>query len=549
MSATVAADASARSTASGEGLLQAVRRRVRGVPTVVWLITALQFAFLLFYATLLPTWRAPDEPRHVDLVLHVAATHNYPRFDGLLMSSSVVNSLERVHFSSRSAHLLPDDVPPRADRPPFRALGDGPSTTLNHMPQHPPLYYVTLAAAWRAVDAITPGGPQSFDRDVWVLRALSALFVLPLPLVAWAIADRLKLHHRATIVAALVPLAIPELTHIGSAVNNDSLLILLGALTMLPCMRLAAGDLRVRVSLAAGALGGLALFTKGFGFVFVAAALLAAACGARWNNRTTALKSAAVVSGSAFVFGGWWWMRNLLVFHRLQPQYYPLPPPPPGFSADWGAWGRAFTPAMFRRFWGDFGWFDVALPTLVIVVASVVSAVLVVVAFVRAPRLVSGRERQVLMRQMLVLFVPCPILVAFVAVEAASTYSHYARMQFIQGRYVFSAVGGAAALLAVGVSTFGKRALRIAPLAMVGAVIVMQSVAILRILGFYWGPPNADLKDQIHALLVWSPWPSRFLAVLAVGGAVILGATISLLVRDAASRAREQRSDLLLAPR
>ena len=38
------------------------------VPRVVWLITALNLALLLLFATLLPTWRAPDEPQHVDLV-------------------------------------------------------------------------------------------------------------------------------------------------------------------------------------------------------------------------------------------------------------------------------------------------------------------------------------------------------------------------------------------------------------------------------------------------------------------------------------------------
>src|SRR5262245_5087753 len=158
-------------------------RGVHRVPGAVWCVTALQFVLLLFYATLLPTWRAPDEPRHVDLVRHVAESHSYPRFDGLLMNSGVVKSLQLVQFNSRSAHLLPHHVPARGRRPSFQSLDDGPSTTLNQMPQHPPLYYVTLAAAWRAVDAIAPGDLQSFDREVWVLRALSALFVVQLPLV------------------------------------------------------------------------------------------------------------------------------------------------------------------------------------------------------------------------------------------------------------------------------------------------------------------------------------------------------------------------------
>ena len=48
----------------------------------------------------------------------------------------------------------------------------------NQQPQHPPFYYVTLAAAWRLVRAAVPGDAlTSYDRQVWVLRALSALFL------------------------------------------------------------------------------------------------------------------------------------------------------------------------------------------------------------------------------------------------------------------------------------------------------------------------------------------------------------------------------------
>jgi small subunit ribosomal protein S36 len=520
-------------------------RGLRRVPNAVWLITALNLVLLLLYATLLPTWRAPDEPEHVDLVLHVAQTHSYPRYDGLLLSPAIINSLRIVHFNSQSAHLVPSEAIPRGHRPSFRSLDHGSSTEPNQIPQHPPLYYATLAAAWRAVDALVPGGIQSFDREVWVLRALSALFVLPLPLVAWAIAERLRLNRRAAIVAALVPLGIPELTHIGSAVNNDSLLALLGAVSMLPCLRLAAGDLRPRVAVAAGVLGGLALFTKGFGFVFVVTGLLAIVLGAGWKHRHAAMKAVVALSMSAFAFGGWWWLRNLLAFGHVQPSVQLLPAAR-GFSPDWASWIRIFFTAIFRRFWGDFGWFDVALPSLVIAAASTLSVALVIVAFLRAPRLVARRERRTLTNQMLVLLCPCVGLVLFVAVQAASSYKTFAAPAFIQGRYLFGGVAGVAVLMAVGVSTLGRRVVRAAPLLALGAAVTVQLVAVHQILGFYWGPPNGGLKDQLRSLSAWSPWPPPLLAGLAVAGAILLLLLLVAVVATAIERGTADAERTLL---
>ncbi len=94
--------------------------RGRRVPRVIWLIMALHLVLLVLFATLLPTWRAPDEPQHVDLVLHVADTYNYPAWNALRVHRGILNSLRVVRFSEGSKHLLEDEAPPRDSRESFR---------------------------------------------------------------------------------------------------------------------------------------------------------------------------------------------------------------------------------------------------------------------------------------------------------------------------------------------------------------------------------------------------------------------------------------------
>ncbi len=88
----------ARSNAADAEDDEAGKRRAR-VPRVVWIITALHLMLLLLFATLLPTWRAPDEAQHVDLVLHVADRYDYPAYNGLTVHRGILNSMNIVHFA------------------------------------------------------------------------------------------------------------------------------------------------------------------------------------------------------------------------------------------------------------------------------------------------------------------------------------------------------------------------------------------------------------------------------------------------------------------
>jgi small subunit ribosomal protein S36 len=507
---------------------------------VIWIITALHGALLLLFATVAPTWRSPDEPNHADLVLHVAQNYEYPRFDGLNVDAGVVESMREVYFSRRSRNLLAEEARARDDRPSFDALAQearpSSSERLNQMTQHPPLYYVTMAAAWRVVRAVVPfDALTSFDRQVWVLRVLSALLVLPLPLFAWMLARRLGLPPNAGIVAALIPLGIPQLTHIGSSVNSDAGVILLGALLLFPVLRLAAGDLAVRHSALAGLFAGLGLLTKGFAFAFVICALLGVAVGARLGGRRAALRAAVIVSGVAFVAGGWWWLRNILVFHKVSPKGRYLPRAE-GFTPDWERWTTVFFRAIFRRFWGHFGWYDVALPSAVWVTAAVACGILTILAFARGPRVVAPNDRRQFLGTLLVLFVPGLVLFGFIALQAMSSYRKLGNVAFVQGRYLFAMLIAGTLLVATGVATLGARALRVAPLATLLGVLVMQYAALARMLDFYWGAPDAGVADRVRALVEWSPWAPEFLALLVAFGVLMICVLLAALAKDAFGR-------------
>lgn len=83
-------------------------------------------------------------------------------------------------------------MPPREDRPSFDALGGAapdPSGPANQMVQHPPLAYWLDALVLRL-----PGvGTLAWDLQVWLLRLLGIVLVLPVPFLAWAATRRLLL--------------------------------------------------------------------------------------------------------------------------------------------------------------------------------------------------------------------------------------------------------------------------------------------------------------------------------------------------------------------
>jgi small subunit ribosomal protein S36 len=483
------------------------------IPRSVWLITVLFGLLLLLFSVLFPTYRGPDEPQHVDLILAVRHDLRYPEFDERFVSRPIVDSLRLVRFAGLSRNLTEQEAIPRSRRPSFSELGpDEPSDMPNQMPQHPPLYYALMGAVSAGVSSLVPGSESwSFDRVVALLRLLNVVLLLPLPLISFLVARRLQWTPHAAVGASVVPLAIPELTHIGSVVNNDNLLTLLIAVLTLLLVKAATGDSSTATAVWIGIIGGLALLTKGFALfvpLWVAAAYLLSPDRVRGRLVVRRLGLAIAVSA---VVGGWWWLRNIILFETVQPGLAQTVSPSPGFEPRPVWWAGAFVWRMVQRFWGWFGWFDVKMSTIAIVTATAVALVAIVVAFVRGGRPWSRAHLMLLL---------APVF-GIALIVAYGAYGVYRRGGHggIQGRYLFPGVVGLAVLIALGLThALGRRG-RFAPALLLIGAALMQLAAVRTIVHFYWGPRSPTrITDRLQAMLAWSPWPGP--VVLAAGALV-----------------------------
>ena len=514
---------SSRGEPMGEG-------RKRRVPVVVWWITGLHIAVLLAYSVLLPAYRAPDEPLHVDLAHLFAEDFHYPAWDERETGVGVLNSLPIVQFHTGSQHLRASAAPPKDERPSFNELDKQPRARgINHMAQHPPLYYAVAGTLERGVELVTGDPIGAFDIEAWFYRLVSVLMVAPLPLIIWTLGRRLGLPEPVGIAATLIPLAIPQYLHMGSVANNDSLLMLLFWLATPVVLRLADGDIRPRTAALAGLLTGLALYTKGFALVlplWVLAALLVAL--RRLGRQHLRQFTGAVVTYSVvtFVFGGWWWIANLVRYGEPLPsRQTDFVPPVPTDARDYGNFLEGWASATFRRFWGEFGWFDTHLPPVAIRAATAIVIIAVLVACLRRDR-VAGSP----IGDRLLLSAPIILLVVVQFTLALRAYIQLGRMPGLQGRYWFGALAALATIVALGLANLFRRATRLLPLAVLACAGVMNGLAVATILGHYWGAPGSAIWSRVEAVVAWAPLQGEVLLVGAAIGAVIAAVTVVNLV-------------------
>ena len=188
--ASVASD---RSSGTCDRRPPLVRDRWRGIPRSVRAVTALFGALLLAYSLLTPLGEAPDEAAHADLVLHLATGAPYPNYDGRNLGKAVQFGSSAYRPMPGTRVLTPEDAPDRAERRDFEDFGgDVAGRTPNAILQHPPLYYRITSLAVRAERFLLPGtGLPPLDREWSMLRLISVLMALPLPLIAWATARRI----------------------------------------------------------------------------------------------------------------------------------------------------------------------------------------------------------------------------------------------------------------------------------------------------------------------------------------------------------------------
>lgn len=504
---------------------------LRGVPSLVWWITGTYLVALLAYSFLLPTYRAPDEPLHVDLTHLFSTDAQYPAWDDRDVGSDVQRSLGLVMFGRRSLHLTEAEALPKNERPSFEDLeAPGYRTGVNQIPQHPPLYYVVSGSAERVVETMLGGDDPSYDLEVWFYRLVSIAFVAPLPLIIWTTSRRLSLPRAAGYAACLIPLCIPQLTHIGASVNNDSLMMLAFWLLTPVALRIADGNLRPATAGLAGLITGVGLLTKGFALVlpvWILAALLIA-----WRRAGRSATRPVVVAGLvygfvAFAVGGWWWVRNLVLYGQISPSRFgQLLPNREDVEVELGRFIHSWAYTTTRRFWGDFGWYDGAF------IPALVFGLLTALVLIGVARACARRDKVAItpIANRLLLAGPLLLLVATQFAFAFRGYLLSGRMPGMQGRYWFGAVASMAVVVALGWANIARRFQRWLPLAVLAGAAIVHATAIRAIINQYWGAPGSAIADRFRSILAWAPLPGEVIvAGAALGTLIVLCTTVGVL--------------------
>lgn len=518
-------------------------------PTAVWLLCGLALALALAWSVAVPIFRAPQEIAHVDLARAVATGEGVPAAGERQLSRQVVAAGQRAGFwsdFSDSPSATPDrdvryrvaEAPPRQARESFRSLAPPGATSpvVNQMSAHPPLYY---HVAGRVLSLLPP--TTSYDVQVWLLRLLGALLVAPLPWLAWAASRWLVEDQRAALAAAAAPLAIPMLAHVGASAGNDGPLALLGGIFAVGLARLTAGDARVRTTALLGVSAGLGLLVKVFALAWLVALPAAAYVAVRrgwlaWRPAAGCAGGAGVV---AAVVGGWWYVANVVRLGALQPTVGPLPEVAEG--PDVASWLMLIVSRLVLRFWGHFGWGEVALPWAVVwvVTAAVAAAAVVALAGRRGPAIGFRGPAAVLLA-------PLAATLALVVLRAARLYAISGAPEGLQGRYLFGGVVGLAVVVGVGATALARWRARWLPVGVLGLAAVMHLTGGWLALAHWWGPANPDTSVlSVRAALAWSPLPDPAvvgLVALVVAGFVAAAVALVRQARTARPTPRRRRA-------
>jgi hypothetical protein len=111
------------------------------------------------------------------------------------------------------------------------------------------------------------------------------------------------------------------------------------------------------------------------------------------------------------------------------------------------------------------------------------------------------------------------LTVVFVFRRAWHLHATTGGWPFIQGRYLFGAIVGPLALVALGAAALlGRRA----AVVVIAAVVALQAWSVAKVLDGSWTGPGA--LGPLRGALAWSPWPPALVGAIAVAALVTGGA-------------------------
>lgn len=468
---------------------------------------------LALHALLAPGFRASDEPQHLSTALRLLNGGGYPAPGAAVVDEAVAASYPYLGFPGlRELHAQRplDRRPADLADPTLRELRapDLPREPpqLDQMTQHPPGYYLGLAAAAAAL-GLEDERPAT---TLLVLRLLSAALLLPLPWLCWAVSRQLGLPAAAAAAAAWVPLAWPQIAVTGGTLNNGTPLVVCGALLAWLLLPVVRGGTGVGRAAGVGAVLAVGLLTKGFALAFLGTTVLAYVAAARAAGTRAALRAGAVVTASA-AGGLAWWVANVVRFGAVQPRGDDLVVS--GRELDLPMWTWRVVRALSWSWWSIHGWLENPLPLPGWVAVTLTALVLV------------GAGTWFLHRRpaaLLVLHSLWLLPLAVVVHGAFGAWLEIARLRGVQGRYLQTGAVTACVLVAAGLAShpLTRRALRVVPL--VTTLVALGGA--WRALGWFWVRPDPGLPES------WWPVPSGTVTALATA-LLVVGAMAQVLDR------------------
>lgn len=547
-------DPAAEAPVGRTGLL---RRVARTVPLGVWALTGLWCVLLLGASVVWPMSYGSDEPQHVDMAYDYAA-HPFTFYGPgqLELSQADVGMQHSVPGYPPQTRLAQAPIPSRPKRPSFAQLG-GHSFEKggqpNQMDQHPPLYY------WvEAVVLILPGvSGLAWDLQVWLMRLVSIVIMAPVPLLCWATARRLLVRpfgrigeagaSRLAVLAAALPLTVPDLVRDGSSVDNDTLLILSVSVVAWGLARAITGDLRLRTATVVGIALAVGLWTKGFALALPPIILIAYLLGVRgegvgWRRRIEAAWRPVAVCALGALVGSFWWIRNVIDYHTVQPNGFGAAYTlkyiygPRDYQGTLPRFVPTFVDEFTARIWGQIGLPDSPSAGPLIVYGWLFVCALGLVAALSV-RTVPGTRRR--------LAVLALVPLAFFALTFQGSYNTFRQwahdgVRSSSGRYIYPGIVVIGALFAIGWSQILRpRFLGRLPLYVAAGALATNAAVWLLILRSWYGPATdkgfvTGTHHAFGALLRWSPLPDAMTVLLVLALPLAAGAVcLAVLAREA----------------
>ncbi|MGC0142060.1 DUF2142 domain-containing protein [Pseudactinotalea sp. Z1732] len=495
---------------------QAPRRARSRMPRAVVVLTAVWVASLLLWSVLLPTFRSADESWHVSAAYYQLETGDWPGFQQMPELWWVIEATPPGHGDYEP---LPAQGPPGADASFTERRDETVATSepaTNRAGQHPPLYYALLGMVIEVAPSQVPAA-----QTVWTLRLVSVALLGPLPLLLAHGARRLGGNRPVTIIAAALPLTVPQLGALGGAVNNDNLLIAAAAATTVLVTHTLSGDLRYRIAALTGLALAVALLSKAFALVLVPFVVLAYLVAGRRFGRFGAALRGLALAGAVAALGGWWWVVNLLRYGTVQPAGHSRPRPdgPLGIAEALPGYAAEAATLIPMRFWATLSIKRGDLPPPFPYALTITLFVVLVAALVAIP-LLARRFPGLRALDAVVLVVPFFASLALVLAGTFGLYRETGLAAGLQGRYLYVGLAGAFVVLALAAGWLPRRYQRFVPILVTLGALVFLAVSMRKVLGFHWATRDSTMADGVAALRAWSPVPDVVLALIALVGVV-----------------------------